>query len=217
MIAWNREYVISWEKQEKKSIVLPKLHTYILAALLMTPSLQIKSEDWSISQQQNTIESYQDKEPSAENLESMISYETIFKDGIREALKWLNNIHQIPVWGKHIKYYWDQGNNKNKQLKEESINTLNLPDKFDISPRNITTPVPSMIFSLGNRKFSISPLIGKINAIYLTPESLVIETTLLDIIYKKQDKLPDLMFRLRMTPVGKWEKPWFRWTTVVEL
>jgi hypothetical protein len=147
----------------------------------------------------------------------MISYESIFKDGIREALKWLNNINQIPLWGKHINYYRDEGNNKAQKLREESVKTLNLPDRFDISPRHITTPVPSMIFHLGNRKFSISPLIGKINDIVMTPDWLVIETTLLDIMYNKQDKLPNLMFRLRMTPVGKWEKPWFRGTTVVEL
>jgi hypothetical protein len=217
MIAWNREYVISWEKQEKKSIVLPKLHTYILAVLLMTPSLQIKSEDWGISQQQNTIESYQDKELSTESLETMVSYEDIFKDGIRRALHGVNDIHQIPVWGKHIDYYRDGWTTKWKKIKKESIQNLRLPETFDISPRDITKPISSMVFHLGNRKFDISPIIGKINAIYLTPESLVIETTLLDIIYKKQDKLPDLMFRLRMTPTSKWEKKWFKGTTVVEL
>ena len=216
MMVRNSEHNNSWEKQEKKNNISTHIPTYLLAALLLVPVTQTKSEDGAIIQQQNLTEVYE-HQPSIENPESMMSYESIFKDGIKEALKWLNHIHQIPVWGKHINYYRDQGNSKNKQLKEESINTLNLPDRFDISPRHITTPVPSMIFSLGNRKFSISPLIGKINAIVMTPDWLVIETTLLDMIYNKQDKLPNLMFRLRMTPVGKWEKPWFRWTTVVEL
>ena len=213
MIVESKEHIKFWDKQDKKNDI--SIPTYLLAALLLLPSTQTKSEDIPTTYQPDLNEL--SIQPSNENIESIVSYESIFKDGIRRALKWITTLNQIPLWGKYIEYYRDQGNNKNKQLKEESINTLNLPDKFDISPRHITTPVPSMIFSLGNRKFSISPLIGKINAIVMTPEWLVIETTLLDILYNKQDKLPDLMFRLRMTPVGKWEKPWFRWTTVVEL
>jgi hypothetical protein len=32
-----------------------------------------------------------------ESLETMVSYEDIFKDGIRRALHGVNDIHQIPV------------------------------------------------------------------------------------------------------------------------
>lgn len=61
-----------------------------------------------------------------------------------------------------------------------------------------------MIFHLGNRSFSITPDIGKIKKIYLTSGELVIETTLFfDITYDKQIKLPNLMLKLWMTPVGK--------------
>lgn len=75
-----------------------------------------------------------------------------------------------------------------------------------------------MVLHLGNRKFSITPDIGKIKNIYLTTEELVIETTLFfDISYDKQVKLPNMLLKLWMTPVGKWEKSGFLWTTVIEI
>lgn len=84
------------------------------------------------------------------------------------------------------------------------MQVLKFPEKFDISPRDIIKPVVSMTLHLGNRKFEITPDVGKIKDIYLTPDKLVIQSTLLfDISYDKQMKLPDLMFRLWMTPLGK--------------
>ena len=89
----------------------------------------------------------------------------------------------------------------------ESIQILDFPEKIDISPKNITKPISSMFFQLGNRRFEIILDLGKIKSIYLTSGKLVIETTLLfDVSYDKQAKLPDLMFKLWKTPVGKGEK-----------
>jgi hypothetical protein len=53
----------------------------------LVPSTQTKSEDATMLQQQEVVESYTYTEHSFENSETMISYESIFKDGIREALK----------------------------------------------------------------------------------------------------------------------------------
>ena len=85
-----------------------------------------------------------------------------------------------------------------------------MPEKFDISPRKIgNNPVSCMYFTLGNRIFSITPDIGKIKSIALNTKALVIEISVLfgvvneKILYDKQEKLPDLMFRLRLTPKGK--------------
>jgi|GEM_PF-1735362 len=84
---------------------------------------------------------------------------------------------------------------------------LNLPDKFDISPRYIDpeNPVSSMVLHLGNRKFEITPDIGNIQNVTLTEKELIITTTILGftITYDKEKKLPDLLSRLRKTPVGK--------------
>ncbi len=140
----------------------------------------------------------------------MISIEAVFKDGIRRALKGLNSISQIPTGGKPIEYYRSEGSVKGKKLRPEAVQALNLPEKFDISPRHITKPVKSMVLSLGNRRFDVDPLIGNIQSISLDAHGLFIGTTLKNITYDKQEKLPDLMFRLWMTPKGKGVKSGFR-------
>lgn len=214
----NHEHISSWEQQEKKNNTVFSIPTYLLAALLFVPSIEIKSEEWNMLKQQDTIDIYKEMPQFKEGIEQIVSYEGIFKDGIRKALSGINDISQIPVWGKHIDYFWGEWTLKGKKVRTESLQVMKLPEKFDISPRNITKPVSSMMFYLGNRKFSITPILWKIKNIYLTTEALVIETSILiDITYNKENKLPDLMFRLWMTPPGKWEKKWFKWTTVVEL
>ena len=204
--------------REKKSIILPNIRSYIAALLMLTPSLQAKSSDPITTEQEKYIWIYQKNDPMEKNKESMSSYEMMFKDGIQKTINTIGAINQIPIWWKHITYYRDEWALKWEKLIPESIRILKLPEKFDISPRTITKPVASILFHLGERKFSIKPDIGKIKDIYLTPKELIIETTLLfNISYDKQIRLPDLMYKLWMTPIGKWEKIWFRWTTVVEI
>ncbi|HMS91685.1 MAG TPA: hypothetical protein PKC87_05670 [Candidatus Absconditabacterales bacterium] len=207
---------------EEKNRILPIIRAYLTAVLLMNPSAEYTTQaNIASSQQEVTSLEYQEDKVSPgdpESVESVISYEIIFKHGIRETLKHLNAIQQIPMGGKHIDYYRDEGNLKGKKLSQESIQSLRLPEKFDISPRNINRPVESMVLYLGNRKFSITPDLGKIKNIYLTPEELVIETTLfIDITYDKQIKLPNLLLKLWRTPIGKGQKAGFVGTTVTEL
>lgn len=217
MRLWINEDCGGSETYDRKNSILPIIRAYLIAILLITPSMQLKSEG-ALKQQQEAIWVYQDDDTSEEAVESMTSYEVIFKDGIRKALTGVNKISQIPAWGKHIDYYRDEWGLKWKKIRPESVQVLKFPDRFDISPRDITKPVASMVFHLWNRKFSISPDLGKIKDIYLTQEKLVVETTLFfDITYDKQAKLPDLMYKLWMTPIGKWEKSWFKWTTVIEI
>lgn len=197
---------------------IAQLKSYIAALLMLVPTLQVQSWANPTEQQEQIVSSYQEKKSSVENVEYMVSYETIFKDGIKKTLNDLNDINQIPVWWKTITYYRDSGNLKGKAITPESVKALELPDKFDISPRVVNSPVESMVLILWNRNFDISPDICNIKNIYLTTEELVIETTLFfDITYDKQEKLPDLLFRLWKTPKGKWEKEWFRATTVTEI
>jgi hypothetical protein len=93
-------------------------------------------------------------------------------------------------------------------MSPESVKKLNLPERFDISPRKIDAPVESMYFTLGNRVFSITPDIWSIAKITLNEKALVVKISALfgivkeDIIYDKGQKLPDLMYRLRMSPKG---------------
>jgi len=213
MYVWMSEDISVEQTHEHQNNILTNIRTYIAALLLMTPTLQVQSEDnLDIQTQGELTWVYREHHNSEEHTETIASYETIFKNGIKNALHGINSINQIPLWGKHIEYYRNEWWPK---LSPESVQKLGLPTTFDIMPRNVTQPTSSMYFHLGNRKFKISLKHGKIANIYMTPEDLVIETSFfVDITYNKETKLPDLMFRLFKTPIGKWEKPWFRWTVV---
>ncbi len=190
----------------------------------MVPSMVVQSEDVSKLWQERYRSSYEGRYTIKENKETMVSYESIFKDGIRKALNWLNSIDQIPVWGKKITYYRNSDNGNSVPLSKENIKILWLPETFDISPRVVgTTSISCMYVILGNRKFSISPDIGEISNISLTSTWLIIEikaffwTIQENIVYDKQQKLPDLMWRLWISPRGKGEKKGFKATKVKEL
>lgn len=211
----NKEYCFG-EGQQKTKKILPNIRAYILTALLLVPSLEIQADN-ILSQKESQSSKYI-KQSSKEKIVPYFTYEAIFKEGIKEALKGINNISQIPVWGKYIDYYRDEWTLKWVKMTKESLDVLNLPESFDINPRIITKPVSSIFFCLWERKFSITPLVGKIKNMYINTEELIIETNIfIDISYDKEIKLGDLMFKLWMTPVGKWEKKWFVWTTVIEL
>jgi len=199
-----------------------KIATYLIALLLANQDC---------IQQDNMVVSSEKKEQHsniyAENIasiESSVSYKQIFKEGIKRSLVWLNTIDQIPIGGKKIVYTWISGEMKGKILAPEMIKKIWLPEKFDISPRKITgKPISSMYFILGNRKFAISPDIGQIKKISLNTQALVIEVSVLfgmvdgNILFDKQEKLPDLMYRLWVTPKGKGEKIWFKAATIIEI
>lgn len=218
MLTQDKNDKISSHIQEKKNTIVSVLRASVMAALLMTPSLQMQSKSASFISQEQIGWLQQKKDTQSENAEFMVSYEAILKDGVKKALTGLNSVSQIPEGGKTIDYYRDDWILKWKKLTPESVKKLNLPDKFDISPRSVTSPVPSMVFHLKDRKFDISPDRCNIKNFYLTSEALVIETTLyFDITYDKDKKLPELFYKLWMLPAGKWEKEWFRGTTVTEI
>jgi len=122
-----------------------------------------------------------------------------------------------------IHYYRDSGRSQGQQIKPETVDKLNLPTLFDIRPKTITEPVASMVLILGNREFEVTPDIGMIKSITLNTDALIIEIRTLfgivneNIVYDKQEKLPDLIYKLWMSPPGKGEKKGFRATTVKEL
>ena len=219
MTLWMFETRDDWVYQKHKiQGVLPTIRTAIATILLCIPSVTTSSEDARLPSHSLSIQTYQETDVSDENIDHIASYEVIFKDGIRKALDGLNDINQIPQWWKHIDYYRDIWNLEGKKLIPGSIKALKLPENFDISPKNIKKPVVSLIVSLGNRQFCITPLIGKISNIHMTPEAFVVETNIfVDITYSKEIKLPDLMFRLWMSPETKGEKAGFRGVTVTEI
>ncbi len=188
----------------------------LLAALLTTsaPSLSHEKPPYEESLWVSTSTNITAKK---DQIAEYMNFEIIFKTGIRNALRGLNDINQIPQWGKYIDYYWDDGKLKGQKLKPEYIKLMWLPDRFDIMPRSIDEPIKCMTFCLGNRRFTIEPIAGKIQKVVLNTTALVIITTLIDLEYDKEEKLPDLFFRLWNTSVWKWIKPWFKWSIVTEI
>ena len=154
--------------------------------------------------QEQYVGSYQGDNLSKESAEKKVSYEAIFKNGIKRALSGIDELSQIPAGGKYLEYYRNEGVLKDKKLSPESVKKMNLPELMDIDPKSIDKPISSMTFIIGNRKFDISPDMCNIKKIYLTKDELVIKTTaLIEITYNKDKKLPELMFRLWMAPKGK--------------
>jgi hypothetical protein len=217
MNEWTLDYRDE-DNHEKKNRILPMMRTYLLAALLLVPSLPTQSEDIIDRQQGISVWIGDEKDPTKESVEVGVSYEVILKNGIKKALNWMDTLSDIPTGGKRLEYYRNEWSLKGKKLSPESIKKLNLPEVIDINPRTINAPISSMTFTIGNRKFDIAPDICDIKKISLTKEALVIETTLLFVLtYNKSKRLPDLMYRLWMCPKWKWEKEWFRATTVTEI
>lgn len=124
----------------------------------------------------------------------------IIEEAIKKTLLDLKSLDQLPQTIQYI----------NKNIE-------NVPKSIDIIPKKITEPVRGIILILGWRKFLIEPLIGKIQTMKLTNEALELETTYLDKKYSREQKLPELCFRLWNTPKGKWEKSWFIGSKVTEM
>jgi len=208
---------------KKSSKKLSNIRTYIAAWLfLLIPSTNVQSKDTKINTGENYVSEW--KPSVAENNDVVTSHEVIFKNGIKKVLKEINSMDQIPAGWKQIVYVWDEGNIKGKPIAPEAVEKMELPDRFDISPRGVTqNSIPHIYFTLGNRVFSITPDIGTIKSMKLTAESFIIEVSVLfgvvneEIVYDKEEKLPDLIYRLRMTPREKGKKTGFRSTTVKEI
>lgn len=217
---WEKEYIDkneSLSQQKKYKGILPYIRIPLMTVLMMTGTWTIKSEDvstFSISQ-----DIREEKPKAKENEENLWAYEMIFKDGIRKALGGLNNICQIPKWWKVIEYFRDDNHPTlaGKKMSPQAVKWNNLPETFDISPREFNWSLSSMNFHLGKRTFNIEPWVGKIQHVYLNSKELIIETTFKDIVYDKEKELPRLMFKLWRTPTEKWKKEWFKWSTVTEL
>jgi hypothetical protein len=58
------------------------------------------------------------------------------------------------------------------------LKSLKLPETFDILPRKINEPISSMTICLGDRRFEITPWIGKIKNIKITDTDLIIKTSI---------------------------------------
>ncbi|MFA7298785.1 MAG: hypothetical protein WC010_04030 [Candidatus Absconditabacterales bacterium] len=217
----NKDQILA-DNHKKKDTILPTIRTYLAAVLLVGPSFQIQSEDIKNNQKDIPVGIYEDRNESTESTENMARYEAIFKDGIRKAINPIQTLNQIPLGGKNIEYDRDEGNIKEKKIASETVKKLNLPEKFDINPKVVKKPISSIIFTLGDRKFKVTPIVGKIENIYLNTDALVIEGSALfdifreDIIYDRNNKLPDLMFRLWMTSPGKGKKTGFKGVTIEE-
>jgi hypothetical protein len=96
----NEEYNRT-NQHEKKKRILPIIRAYLTALLLLTPSAEYATQASIASPQQEVtgLEYQEDKlsPEDPERVESLNSYEIIFKHGIRETLKHLNAIDQIPM------------------------------------------------------------------------------------------------------------------------
>ena len=110
MLPGINEYRRTPDKEKEKNSILPNIRTYIAAILLFVPSLQLKSEGSQKTQQEVFSLVGQEIDGAETKIEYINSCERMFKDGIRKTLKNLNNINQIPVGGKYIDYYREEGN-----------------------------------------------------------------------------------------------------------
>lgn len=126
----------------------------------------------------------------------------IIEEAIKKTLFGLTSLDKLP----QIIHY------PNKDIK-------NVPKSIDINPKSIkeNEPVDWIILILWERKFFIEPVLGKIESLHLTNESLEIETTYINRKYSKKQKLPELCYRLWNTQKWKGEKPGFFWVTITEI
>ena len=144
----------------------------------------------------------------------------ILKTAIQNALKNIKNINDIPKWWIILNYSIESLWIKMPWISNEYIKKLNLPKRFDISPKIPHKWLNNVIFHLWDRKFEISPkkYVWKIKDFSLTEKWFRMETTLwISVTKDKQEWLPDFISRLRETPKWKWEKEWFTAIDVYEL
>lgn len=149
-----------------------------------------------------------------ESVEQYSSYERVFKDGIKRVALWLK---ELPTCTQKIDYYRDTWKLAWTKIKSDMLKSLKLPETFDILPRKINEPISSMTICLGDRRFEITPWIGKIKNIKITDTDLIIKTSIwIDIVYDKKERLPELALKLRLTDPKVEKKDGFNGSTVRE-
>lgn len=90
----KQEIVATHSTETHKKIV--NMKSYIAALLMFVPSMTVQSEDVSSFQKDAAVASYHQFHDKKEGAERIVSYEAIFKDGIKKSLTGLNSIDQIP-------------------------------------------------------------------------------------------------------------------------
>lgn len=204
----------SKEKNSKLSHILKYLPIFLALTFADLPP----NVAWNTPiNNKSEISIWQDnyKKDLLENIDIANNIETIFKNGIRNSLKNIKNINDIPHWWITIHY-----NLWSSWMTKEYIQSLNLPNKFDITPRNSKEWMSGIIFHLWNRNFKITlkSYVWKIKTFALTEKWFEIQTTFgISTIEDRQKWLPNFIYNLRKSPPWKGEKTWFAGITVVEL
>jgi hypothetical protein len=169
----------------------------LIFSLLMTPAI----ENWNATvSAQDTSKSTQTEQVEPTKHVNTMSTEQIIKKSVKETFVWVKSLKELP---RKMIYTW--------------VDAKNLPQSFDIEPKEITAPIPFITVTLWTRSFTLSPSLGKITGVELTEHDLILKTTFKNMKYNRHEKLPALFRMLRNTPRGKWEKDGFLLTTVVEV
>jgi hypothetical protein len=90
-------------------------------------------------------------------------------------------------------------------MDAETIKKLHFPETFDISPKEITTPINTIHISVGDRDFVVCPDVGKFTAITMNQKNLELGVCALFSFtkeYGKDKKLPELLLKLWNTQKG---------------
>ena len=104
-------------------------------------------------------------------------------------------------------------------MDAETIKKLHLPETFDISPKEIITPINTINISIGDRHFTVCPNVGKFTAISMNQDNLELGICALFSFtkqYSKDKKLIEFFWRLLNTSRCPWEKEWFIGVKVLE-
>jgi len=133
--------------------------------------------------------------------------EAIIKIAVKKTLLQTQSIYNFP---KEIKY---------DGLMKSQPDNKEYPTLLDINPKIIGgTPIRFITITIGNRKFNVSPIAGKITWIkFDNNKGLIMTTTYQEKVYDNNKKLPDLVIKLRTTSRIKWEKEWFFGVKVTEI
>jgi len=223
---WDKANKPSSYIKEKTETIASKIGTLLAVVLVFAPSLQVNSKvqepTWYyqgkgapssktvwIETAEKSTWYYQGKgAPSSKTVWIETAEdppEAIIKNAVAKSLLWVKSIYYFP---REIKY---DGLTKLQAEKKW------YPTLLDVNPKKITEPIKSIVITVGNRRFRIDPIAGKISWIEMGPEGFVIITTFKDVTYDIKEKLPNLVYKIRATPKWKWVKEWFKNVTVTEI
>lgn len=206
----------SLKNTDKTKFGYKKLWAILASSLILLTSNPAIGDQNNLNNTPKTISKNINQNPHwwKETIEEESSYEKIFKDGIKRVAVWLKG---LPKCEQKIDYYRDSWKLAWTKITSESVKWLELPETFDILPRKIDEAISSMTICLGDRRFEITPWVGKIKNIKITDTEMIIETNVwIDIVYDKENKLPELALKLRRTDPKAETKSGFKWSTVRE-